>query len=256
MVSSMPLVSVIIPTYNEENWLPDLLECLKKQTFQDFEIVVADNKSTDKTQSIAKSYGARVTDGGLPGRGRNIGAQHAKGEILFFIDADVKLPRDFLENSVKSFKKRKCDVATTFTRAGSNHIFDIFFFSFANLWVFIFQFLSPIAHGFNIIATKKRFFEVKGFDEDFVAGEDFEFVKRASKKHRFRVLYSTYDVASVRRFEKIGRIKMFLHLTMMIFRTMVLRQKLHHKGDYDWTGYGKKIEKGKRITIGGKSSKK
>ena len=248
MVSSMPLISIIIPSYNEEDWLPDLLKCLKKQTFQDFEIIVADNGSTDKTRFLAKSYGATVTNGGLPGAGRNIGAQRAKGEILFFIDADVKLPRDFLEKSVESFKKKKCDVATTFTRAGSNHLFDIFFFYLANFWVFLFQFFSPIAHGFNIIVTKKRFFEVKGFDENFVAGEDFEFVKRASKKHRFRVLYSTYDIASVRRFEKIGRIKMFIKLTELIFRTMILRQKLHHKSDYDWTGYGKKIKKGKRVT--------
>ena len=66
----------------------------------------------------------------------------------------------------------------------------------------IFQFINPISHGFNIVVTKKRFNEIKGFDESVVAGEDFDFVRRAAKGHKFCIVYSTYDIASVRRFKK------------------------------------------------------
>jgi glycosyltransferase involved in cell wall biosynthesis len=249
MVSSKPLASVVIPTYNEEEWLPSLLECLKKQTFKNFEIVVADNHSTDKTRAVAKKAGARVTNGGLPGRGRNIGAKHARGKIIFFIDADVLLPKSFLGNAVKEFQKKKCDVATTFIRSRSNYLFDRVFYFFCNAGVYLLQKISPIAHGFNIIVTKKRFDEIKGFDESLVAGEDFDFTKRASEERRFCVLYSTYDIASVRRFEKIGRIQMFFKLVHMVFQTLVMRKKLRSKKDYDWSGYGKKVTKGKKITI-------
>lgn len=250
MVSLSPLISVIIPTYKEESWLPKLLQCLHDQTFKDFEVVVADNNSPDNTRKVARDFGARVTDGGLPGRGRNIGAKYARGKILYFIDADVLLPKNFLEKTHKQFLKKKCDVGTTYTRANSEHPFDIFFFSLCNLGVFLFRFFSPIAHGFNIIVTKKRFDEVGGFDESLVAGEDFDFVKRASSGHKFSVFTGTYDIASVRRFQKIGRLKMFFHLILLIVRTMIFRQKLHRVGDYDWTGYGKKVKGGKKVTLG------
>lgn len=249
MVSSPPLVSVVIPTYNEEQYLPKLLECLKHQTFRDFEIVVADNHSPDATRKIAASYGAVVTDGGLPGRGRNLGAKVARGQILFFIDADVTLPHTFLEKTVKDFLKYSCDIGTTLTRAHSKHPFDRLFFVICNLGVLFFQHFRPIAHGFNIIVTSKRFHEVGGFDETLVAGEDFDFVRRASAGHRFRVFRSTYDIASVRRFQKIGRMQMFLKLMVLIVRTLIFGEKLRHKGDYDWSGYGKKIQGGKRITV-------
>ena len=60
MRSSNPLVSVVIPAYNEEKYLPACLEALSRQTFRDFEVVVVDNNSTDRTAEIARSLGARV----------------------------------------------------------------------------------------------------------------------------------------------------------------------------------------------------
>ena len=92
----MPRISVVIPALNEEKFLPVLLESLKNQTFKDYEVIVADAGSKDKTLEIAHSYGARVVPGGMPGPGRNRGAEVATGEFLFFFDSDVLLPNDFL----------------------------------------------------------------------------------------------------------------------------------------------------------------
>ena len=63
---SMVKLSIIIPTYNEEWYLPKLLDSLDNQTFSDFEIIVADNHSKDCTVSVAKKHGCRVVKGGLP----------------------------------------------------------------------------------------------------------------------------------------------------------------------------------------------
>ena len=84
-------VSIVVPTKNEEAYLPILLASLRGQTFQDFEIIVADAHSTDRTREIALQAGAKVVDGGMPGPGRNRGAAVAQGEIIFFFDADVIL---------------------------------------------------------------------------------------------------------------------------------------------------------------------
>lgn len=78
------MLSIIIPTFNEEKYLPILFESLQKQTFNNFEIIVADNNSTDATRSIALAAGARVVGGGLPAGGRNMGAKFAQGEWLLF----------------------------------------------------------------------------------------------------------------------------------------------------------------------------
>jgi glycosyltransferase involved in cell wall biosynthesis len=90
------MLSIVIPTFNEEKYLPGLLKTLQEQTFKDYEIIVADNDSSDATRTIAVMAGARVVGGGLPARGRNLGAEVARGEWLLFLDADVILPSDFL----------------------------------------------------------------------------------------------------------------------------------------------------------------
>ncbi len=92
------MLSIIIPTFNEEECLPLLLKQIKKQSFKDFEIIVADAYSKDRTVEIAKSFGCKTVKGGLPAKGRNQGAKAAQGDIFLFMDADnIFLPQDFLE---------------------------------------------------------------------------------------------------------------------------------------------------------------
>ena len=106
------MLSIVIPTLNEENYLPRLLNCLKKQKFKDYEIIVADADSKDKTREIAKSFGCRVVKGGLPSAGKNAGARISKGNLILFLDADVLLPDNFFENTLKEFKERKLCITT------------------------------------------------------------------------------------------------------------------------------------------------
>lgn len=107
-------VSIIIPTYNEVEVLADCLESLGMQTFTDFEIIVIDDGSVDSTSQML--HGAEMT---LPnfrsfeqehkgaGAARNLGAKHAKGTILVFVDADMTFDKDFLMKLVKPIQEGK-----------------------------------------------------------------------------------------------------------------------------------------------------
>ncbi|MCB1325647.1 MAG: glycosyltransferase [Spirochaetales bacterium] len=201
----MTTISVIIPTLNEEEDLPVLLESLKKQSFRDFEIIVADAGSKDGTVKIAKKGGAKVVPGGMPGPGRNRGAEVANGEFLFFFDADVDLPPDFLEKAYAEMQERFLDLATCEFRPKSDLRLDDVMFRFANLSVKMNQDLNPRAAGFCIFITRRLFRRIGGFDETLKLAEDHDLVQRASKFRRLRVLKNVDLSVSVRRLEKEGR---------------------------------------------------
>lgn len=93
-------VSVIVPTLNEQKHLPACLEALRKQqTKLEYEIIVSDSQSTDRTERIARRLADRFVT--TPQRGiwigRNTGAKVAKGNVLVFIDADTLVPSNYLQ---------------------------------------------------------------------------------------------------------------------------------------------------------------
>ena len=198
-------VSIVIPTLNEERDLPELLDSLKKQTFRDFEVIVGDAGSKDKTREIAESHGARVVQGGMPGVGRNRGAAVANGEYLFFFDADVVLPEDFLAKAVQEMDENFIDLATCSFYPLSDLRLDKVLFAFANLTVKMNANGNPRAAGFCIFITKRLFERIGGFDESLRLAEDHDLVERAAKFRPLHVLKSTSLKVSVRRLEKEGR---------------------------------------------------
>jgi len=108
------MLSVIIPTYNESDVVSDCLDSLAKQSYKDFEVIVVDDGSTDKTWDLLSKL---EKDNPLekrnlrleilkqqhegPGAARNLGVSKAKGEILVFIDADMTFDSNFLKSLVK-----------------------------------------------------------------------------------------------------------------------------------------------------------
>lgn len=98
-------ISIIIPTYNEEDVILDCLETLMKQSYKDFEVIVVDDGSTDKTLSEIKVKNEELIilkqEHKGPGAGRNLGVNHAKGDILVFVDSDMTFDKNFLKMLVK-----------------------------------------------------------------------------------------------------------------------------------------------------------
>jgi len=198
-------VSIVIPTLNEEKTLPGLLDSIKIQEFDDYEVIIADAHSTDRTREIALSYGCRVVDGGLPAVGRNAGAAAANGEFLFFLDADVILPPGFIRNVYDEMQDRYIDLATCEIKPLSDYRLDQVIHRMMNLAVLLNLWLDPKAFGFCIFVTKRLFNRTGGFDETVYVAEDNDFVKRASSFRTLRYLTSACIMVSIRRFEKEGR---------------------------------------------------
>lgn len=200
--------SIIIPTLNEQVLLPHLLQGLKEQTFQDFEIIVADAGSQDQTVEIAQRLGARVIPGGPPAVGRNNGARAAKGTFLIFLDADTRVSTTFLEDAHAELENRFLDLATCEIVPISDNTLDGLLHDFSNLAIKLGQFTDPHAPGFCILISKRLFNRIGGFNENLKLAEDHDLVKRASQFRPLRVLNQTQVQVSVRRLEKEGRVKL------------------------------------------------
>ena len=211
------MISIIIPTLNEEKYLPKLLNCIKKQAYKDYEIIVADANSADKTRQTAKKYGCKITKGGMPAAGRNNGAKIAKGNILLFLDADVQLDKNFLENAINELKNRNLDVAGCCIYPLGNNLIDKIFFGVFNSWIFAIQLFYPNASGGGIFCKSKIHKKATGFDESIKLSEDMDYVKRCSKFGKFRILKNAIAYVSVRRFEKEGRFKVGIKLLLSAF---------------------------------------
>jgi glycosyltransferase involved in cell wall biosynthesis len=231
-------LSIIIPTFNEEKYLPKLLKSIKDQTVQPAEVIVSDANSQDKTRQIAKKYGCKIVAGGLPGKGRNNGAAASKQDLLLFLDADVILPKDFLEKTTKEMVRRKLDIATCFITPLSESRVDKLIYHGANIYLSSSRtFLSQL-NGFCIFITRSLFNKINGFDEGVILAEDFDLLRRAKKFGRFGYLNSRKIPVSVRRLKEEGRFaytfKMFLLQFYLLFkggvRTDIFKYKLgRHK---------------------------
>ena len=115
---SVPLVSVIIPCYNQGHFLPEAIESALRQTHQRVEIVVVDDGSTDDTSRAAARYESvrciRQENRGLAGA-RNRGLQESTGECLVFLDADDRLRPNAVELALRVLTHRR-DAAFSYGR--------------------------------------------------------------------------------------------------------------------------------------------
>ena len=199
------IISIIIPTYNEEDYLPNLLDSIKRQNFDGYEVIVADANSTDRTLEIAESYGCIVVDGGLPAVGRNNGARVAKGEYLLFLDSDLELTDDYLRNVLYEFRMEHLGIAITKMKPMSDKIEDKIFHDFANYFMIGVENIKPHGAGcYGIITKKSLHDECGGFDESLTFGEDTDYIERLAEKERFKVLRNAKIGVSTRRLEEEG----------------------------------------------------
>lgn len=199
------ILSIIIPTYNEEEYLPVLLESIKQQDFSDYEIIVADADSKDNTVKIAEEYGCIVVEGGMPAVGRNNGAKVAKGDYLLFLDSDLKLTEDYLAKVIYEFKMERLGIAITQMKPLSKKTEDKLLHDLANLFMISVEKIKPHGAGcYGIIAKRELHERCGGFNEELTFGEDTEYIERLAKKERFKVLRNAKIGVSTRRLEEEG----------------------------------------------------
>lgn len=112
------MVSVIMLTYNRESFVPRTIESILIQTWRDFEFIIVDNGSTDRSGTIADEYAAKDSrirvihrERGNIGAGRNTGLNAAQGEYIAFVDDDDWAEPDFLEFLYKLANENHADVS-------------------------------------------------------------------------------------------------------------------------------------------------
>jgi glycosyltransferase involved in cell wall biosynthesis len=171
-------VSIILRSKNEARWLRHLLTKLKKQTFQDFEVVLVDNLSEDQSVDLVRDYGGRITkiDNYAPGLALNIGCRVAAGKYFVFISSHCLPTTDtWLENFVTEFESlagSRCvgiygrQIATDISSAQTVRDLTITFGPEARD-----QFRDPFFHNANSIITKQAWLSLP-FDDSAKNIED------------------------------------------------------------------------------------
>ena len=119
MLENQPLVSIIMPVYNCERFLNESIESVISQSYKNWELLIVDDGSTDKSISIIESYAEKDSrirvynnDSGEhgPGIARNYGMERISGKYTYFIDADDWIERDLLHDTVTLAEEKKADI--------------------------------------------------------------------------------------------------------------------------------------------------
>lgn len=208
------LVSIIVTTLNEENYIESCLKSLKEQTYRKNEIIVVDSNSQDKTLDIAKKYADRIiVENCIMPKGRNLGAREAKGNILLFVDADVILSKDWVEKVLPYLYQE--DIVAVYGDLLPNekkikskivYHFQDFCNSFArNIKMPIFSKL-----GTAVAIKRKVFEEVDGYPEDKASCEDVALSLKLKNYGKIKFLREAKGYVSTRRFERVGYLKLSL----------------------------------------------
>ena len=119
MKKNIPAISVIIPMYNAEKYIGECLDSILNQTFQDFELIVVDDCSTDKSFEVVQSYLPKsdklqlfqtAKNSGAAGVPNNLGMTYARGEYISFLEADDAITPTAFEELYPLAKKFDADV--------------------------------------------------------------------------------------------------------------------------------------------------
>lgn len=233
--------SVIIPTLNEEKFLPKLLTSLAAQTDKNFEVIVVDGSSKDRTVTVAKSYAKQLPkltilvsrEASLPLQ-RNMGARKASGEWFIFIDADSIVSYNFIERVEAYLRKEKLALFTTWTKPDSDDPRDANIASLANLTQGISLTMHrPLASGPLTAVTRKAFERVGGYNESHSFNEDVDFCLRVQKAHfPVGVIPETLYTWSLRRFRHQGTIKVFQQYVVSALPILIFNRPLKKLSGY------------------------
>lgn len=212
------LLSVVIPTLNEERHIGSLLSDIASQTRRADEVIVVDAGSEDGTVSIVEGFPGVVLLTGSPpvAVGRTLGGLSARGDVLIFLDADVRLPKRFLEGFFEEFEDRGLDVACPVYAPHRSTLAIRSVFAFFNLLFKAFERLLPSGAGHCIAVRAEVFRKSRGFDPA-LKFDDIELIRRLSKGDRFGIVSERIYVSD-RRYREHGVFRMVpKYLLMLLF---------------------------------------
>lgn len=197
----MVKVSIVIPTKNDEKWIEKCLNSIKNLEFRDYEVIIVDGCSSDRTVEIAKRFDCRIIfeDKGTISYARDLGVKHAKGDFIAFTDADCVVAKDWIDELLKYFNDEKIaavggpnltpeddsefgkcvgDVLFFLSKAGARYGFES-------------EDVREIYHNptCNVMYRKRVLEEVGGFNHRLITVDDEELDYRI-RKRGYRILFN------------------------------------------------------------------
>lgn len=229
------LFSIVIPAYNEESFLPQCLDSVKNQAGDfNYEIIVVDNDSSDRTFVIAQNSGVRVVQEKKKGVGqaRKLGTELAQGKYILNIDADTRLPENYLKEVYKRFQKdsRLVCIGGQFFYYDAPWWKDVLRFVFHRLlvWFCLITAWGRIGPMGNNMCFKRKVYEkISGFDSDLKFGEDADLCNKLSRLGKVKLDMSLKCFISARRYKLNKRFFIYtLNFISLCFRRKPLRNVL------------------------------
>jgi len=213
-------VSIVIPTLNEENYVGPVLSDIASQTRNADEVIVVDGRSQDATVSVVKRFPDvdLLIDAPSVANQRNLGGRKASGDILIFLDADVRLYETFLEDFLERIEQRNLDIACPLYMPYRSTLLIKGIHAYMNVVFAILQKILPSGAGHCIAIRREIFQQSPGFDPNMKVGEDVALVRKLSKGHRFGIVAKQLFVSDRRyKEEGVGRMLMKILLLSIIF---------------------------------------
>lgn len=223
------MISFVVPAHNEEHELPETLRMIERACLAAaarWEIVVVDDASEDRTAAIAAAAGARVVS--VQRRqiaaARNAGARAARGEILFFVDADTRIAPEHValalralgEGAVGGSARLEMDSALPLWAQLFLRVFSFFYFR------------ARLGIGAFLFVRREQFEAVGGFDEQYFAGEEVYLSQALKARGRF-VILSPPIVTSARKIRMHGAFGVLgqtIRIVLRGERSLLTRERL------------------------------
>ena len=207
-------ITIVVPCKNEENYIHNLLDALRKQDIGMTRIIIADC-STDNTRQVIQNNSRRlnveIIQGGPVSLAKNNGARLVTTPYILCIDADVRFFKStVIHDAVKAMEEHDLDLVGLNAKCYDRDILASVGFTVFNVINNVLKYFSPFAVGAFMLTRRDRFEEFGGFPEKFATSEDF-FLSRMYSPKKFKILNHHFGQDS-RRFQKMGYFGMARYL--------------------------------------------
>lgn len=220
------LVSVIVPTKNSSEFLEKCLKSIKNQSYQNIELIVVDNNSTDHTKEIARKYTDKVFNKG-PERStqRNFGVRQSTGKYILIIDSDMKLSKDVVKNCVTRMSQEKDVKAIIIPEESFGKGF----------WAQCKKLEKSFYIGIDWIEAARFFdrrvyFRVRGYNENMISGEDWDLSQRIEELGKIRRINDLifHDEGRISLFKTIKK-KFYYAKNLNIYKSVEINKEKFKK---------------------------